>query len=80
MKAVKPAPVRPVRTCVADQRWRDMMMLNLDELEAKANAMDPVLVAREVIRIGQATMDAKTPEQCGRVVDAFEAVVKRAIK
>lgn len=80
VKAVKPAPVRPVRTCVADQRWRDMMMLNLDELEAKANAMDPVLVAREVIRIGQATMDAKTPEQCGRVVDDFEAVVKRAIK
>ncbi|MER2566983.1 MAG: hypothetical protein ABTQ32_40025 [Myxococcaceae bacterium] len=80
VKAVKAVPARPVRTCVADQRWRDMMMLNLDELEAKANAMDPVLVAREVIRIGQATMDAKTPEQCGRVVDDFEAVVKRAIK
>lgn len=57
-----------------------MMMLNLDELEAKANAMDPVVVSREVMRIGQATVDAKTPEQCGRVVDDFEVVVKRAIK
>ncbi len=84
---VAPAPAkvakanpRPVRTCEPDQRWRDMMMLNLDELEAKANAMDPVVVSREVMRIGQATVDAKTPEQCGRVVDDFEAVVKRAIK
>lgn len=75
-----PRAARPVRTCEPDQRWRDMMMLNLDELEAKANAMDPVVVSREVMRIGQATVDAKTPEQCGRVVDDFEAVVKRAIK
>lgn len=71
---------RAVRTCTPDDRWRTMMMLNLDELEAKANAMEPVVVTREVMRIGQATMDAKTPEQCGRVVDDFEAVVKRAIK
>ncbi len=78
--AKAPTAPRPVRTCEPDQRWRDMMMLNLDELEAKANAMDPVVVSREVMRIGQATVDAKTPEQCGRVVDDFEAVVKRAIK
>lgn len=76
----EPARAARVVTCTPDERWRRAMQLNLRELEARANALEPVEVEREVVRLGAAVEAATTTTECAAVTARFEALVKRALR
>jgi serine/threonine-protein kinase len=77
---VPKAPVKPKVLCEPDARWKKTSMLNLAELEGRANTMAPVEIERAVGKLGAEVQAAATPEDCGRVTEKIEALVKRAIK
>jgi hypothetical protein len=82
LKQARPEPGRAaaVVTCTPDERWRRAMQLNLRELEARANALEPLEVEREVVRLGAAVEAASTAAECAAVTTRFDALVKRALR
>lgn len=66
--------------CTPDERWKKSRQLDLQEIEEKANAIDPVELARTVQSLGAAVAAAETPGDCTRLSGAIGSLVKRAIK
>lgn len=81
--AMPPAPARaaaPRTVCTPDDRWKKSRQLDLQEIEERANAIDPVELTRTVQSLGAAVAAAQTADECARLNGAITSLVKRAIK
>lgn len=67
-------------SCTPTERWKKTRQLDLQEIEEKANAIDPVELARTVQSLGAAVQAAATPDECTRLNSAIGSLVNRAIK
>jgi hypothetical protein len=70
----------PQPACSPTERWKKTKQLDLQEIEEKANAIEPVELARTVQTLGAAVAAAKTTDDCARLDRTIGSLVKRAIK
>ncbi|MER2565148.1 MAG: hypothetical protein ABTQ32_30770 [Myxococcaceae bacterium] len=71
---------RPKPACEPNAVWKERRQADLQEIEEKANAMDPVDVAKQVIVLGGEVQAAATADECARVAGRVEALARKAIK
>lgn len=77
-KVTIPKPKQPA--CEPSAVWKQMRQADLQEIEEKANAMEPVDVAKQVIILGGEVQAAATADECARVAGRIEALARKAIK
>ena len=77
-KVTIPKPKQPA--CEPSAVWKERRQADLQEIEEKANAMDPVEVKDQVMVLGGAVQAAATADECARVAGRIEALARKAIK